>query len=363
LAYQYVKLTLGGLLKMKKTMVVLLSTVLLLSLVLSACGGNNAGGGNADGNNDGEGALRIGMVTDVGGVNDNSFNQSAWEGLQQVGEEFGITIDYAESKADADYIPNLNRFVKDGFDLTWGIGFLMADSIAEVANANPESKLAIIDSNLNGEIPPNVAAVTFKEHEGSFLMGVIAAKMTKTNKVGFIGGVKFALIEKFEYGFKAGVKSVNPDIEVISSYAESFVAPDKGKTFAATMYDDGVDIIFHASGGTGDGIFTEAKERGDVWVIGVDKDQSFLAPEQTLSSMMKRVDVAVYTISSQLNEGNFAGGTVTELGLVEDGVGIAPTSNKNVPQDVLDLVEEYRQKIVDGEISVPATLDEFNAFQ
>jgi basic membrane protein A len=357
----------GGSMKMKKMTSFGLALVLMFSLLLAACGGgektNEGQNGNAGGEAPAADQLKIGMVTDVGGVNDNSFNQSAWEGLQKAEADLGVSADVQESKSDADYIPNLNRFVKDGYHLTWGIGFLMADAIKEVATKNADTKLGIIDSNLGGEIPANVAAVTFKEHEGSFLMGVIAGSTTKTNKIGFVGGVKFALIEKFEYGFKAGVKSVNPNAEVVVNYVGDFTKPDQGKVVAATMYDSGVDIIYHASGATGDGVFAEAKERGNVWVIGVDRDQSYLAPDQTLSSMMKRVDVAVYTVTEQLKNGSFPGGTATELGLVDNGVGIAPTSDKHVSKEILDKVEEYKQKIIAGEIKVPQTDAEFQQFQ
>lgn len=348
---------------MKKMTSLSLALLLMFSVILAACGGGDTKEATpGEGGTPAADALKVGMVTDVGGVNDNSFNQSAWEGLQKAQTDLGVAVDYQESKSDADYIPNLNRFVKDGYALTWGIGFLMADAIKEVATKNADAKLGIIDSDLGGEIPSNVAAVTFKEHEGSFLMGVIAGSMTKTGKVGFVGGVKFALIEKFEYGFKAGVKSVNPNAEVVVNYVGDFAKPDQGKVVAATMYDSGVDIIYHASGATGDGVFAEAKERGNVWVIGVDRDQSYLAPEQTLSSMMKRVDVAVFTITEQLKNGSFPGGTATELGLVDNGVGIAPTSDKHVPKDILDLVEQYKQKIISGEIKVPMTEAEFAQF-
>lgn len=353
-----------------KGLLVFLSALLLIAGVLTGCGTkeaakeeNTAQSQTDQSDQAKEQKVKVGMVTDVGGVNDNSFNQSAWEGLEKAKKDLGVEADYTESKSDADYQPNLNRFARDGYDLTWGIGFLMADAIANTAKSLPDSKFGIIDSNLNGEIPSNVSAVTFKEHEGSYLMGVIAGSMTKSNKIGFIGGVKFALIEKFEYGFRAGVKAVNPDAEVIVNYAGAFDKPDQGKIFAATMYDSGVDIIFHASGATGDGVFAEAKERGNVWVIGVDKDQSFLAPEQTLSSMVKRVDVAVYTVSEQLLNDSFKGGQETVLGLADGGVSIAPTSDKNVPKEVLDKVEQYKQKIIAGEIKVPQTEAEFKEFK
>ncbi|MEW9672640.1 BMP family protein [Ammoniphilus sp. 3BR4] len=356
---------------LKKGLSTFMATLFVAVGVLTGCGGNQAQppaeqapgqGAEAPAQDAGE-ALKIGMVTDVGGVNDNSFNESSWEGLQRAQSELGVEAQYAESKSDADYEPNLNRFARGGTNLTWGIGFLMEDAIKNTATAIPDANFGIIDSNLGGDIPANVAAVTFKEHEGSFLMGVIAGKMTKTNKVGFVGGMKFALIEKFEYGFRAGVKAVNPDAEVSVNYVGAFDKPDQGKTFAATMYDSGVDIIFHASGATGDGVFAEAKERGNVWVIGVDKDQSFLAPEQTLSSMVKRVDVAVFTVTEQLKNGQFPGGKETVLGLAEEGVGIAPTSDKNVPQDVLAAVDEYKGKIQAGEIKVPQTEAEFKEFK
>lgn len=354
---------------LKKGLSVFMATLLVTAGVLAGCGGGNQAQqpapqpGTEAPQQDAAEKLKVGMVTDVGGVNDNSFNESAWEGLQKAQSELGVEAQYAESKSDADYEPNLNRFARGGTNLTWGIGFLMADAIANVSKSIPDANFGIIDSNLGGEIPPNVAAVTFKEHEGSFLMGVIAGKMTQSNKVGFIGGMKFALIEKFEYGFRAGVKAVKPDAQVIVNYVGAFDKPDQGKTFAATMYDSGVDIIFHASGATGDGVFAEAKERGNVWVIGVDKDQSFLAPERTLSSMVKRVDVAVFTVSEQLKNGQFPGGKETVLGLAEEGVGIAPTSDKNVPADVLDAVKEYEEKIKAGEIKVPQTEAEFNEFK
>ncbi|WP_134702246.1 BMP family protein [Ammoniphilus sp. YIM 78166] len=354
---------------LKKGLSVFMATLLVTAGVLAGCGGGNQAQqpapqqGTEAPQPDAAEKLKIGMVTDVGGVNDNSFNESAWEGLQKAQSDLGVEAQYAESKSDADYEPNLNRFARGGTNLTWGIGFLMEDAISNVSKSIPDANFGIIDSNLGGEIPPNVAAVTFKEHEGSFLMGVIAGKMTQSNKVGFVGGMKFALIEKFEYGFRAGVKAVNPDAQVIVNYVGAFDKPDQGKTFAATMYDSGVDIIFHASGATGDGVFAEAKERGNVWVIGVDKDQSFLAPERTLSSMVKRVDVAVFTVSEQLKNGQFPGGKETVLGLAEEGVAIAPTSDKNVPADVLDIVKEYEGKIKAGEIKVPQTEAEFNEFK
>lgn len=349
---------------MKKVFSALSVATLSLSLVLAGCGsaqeapqgqaGEGAAGGEAP-----AATARVGMVTDVGGVNDNSFNQSAWEGLQKLRTDLNLpeaNVNYLQSTTDSDYVPNLNQFVKDNWDLTWGIGFMMGDHMKKVADENPDAKLAIIDAEVDA---PNVESVLFKEHEGSFLAGVVAAKMTQTKKVGFVGGVEGPVITRFEVGFEAGVKAVDPSIEVIKIYTGFFDKPDEGKSAAAQIYGQGADIIFHAAGQTGDGVFNEAKDRKskgeNVWVIGVDKDQSLtFGDEITLTSMVKRVDEAVYRVSKDMIDGKFEGGKVVWLGLAEDGVGLAETSSKNVPEDVLKLADEYKQKIISGEITVPA---------
>ncbi|MGZ0049693.1 BMP family lipoprotein [Brevibacillus gelatini] len=348
---------------MKKVLSVLSVATLSLSLVLAGCGSKpeaqpqgQASTGGAEGS--AQTAIRVGMVTDVGGVNDNSFNQSAWEGLQRLQTELNLpkeNVNYLQSTSDAEYVPNLTQFVKDKWDLTWGIGFLMGDHLKKVADENKDAKLAIIDAEVDA---PNVESVLFKEHEGSFLAGVVAAKMSKTKTVGFVGGVEIPVIKRFELGFEAGVKAVDPNVKVIKVYTGAFDKPDLGKSTASQMYGQGADIIFHASGGTGDGVFNEAKDRKakgeDVWVIGVDKDQSLtFGDEVTLTSMVKRVDEAVFRVSKDLSEGKFEGGKIKWLGLAEDGVGLASTSSKNVPEDVLKLVDEFKEKIVKGEITVP----------
>ena len=305
--------------------------------------------------------MRIAMVTDVGGVNDQSFNQSAWEGLKRAEKDFGAEVAYKESRQDADYAPNMETLTDAGYDLIWGIGFLMGDAIKETAEINPDQKYAIIDFSYGPETPKNVACAVFQEEEPSFLVGYIAGKMTKTNKVGFVGGIKFPLIEKFEYGYMAGVKLANPDAEVLRQYAESFTDAAKGKAITNNMYQQGADIVFHASGGVGDGVIEAAKEKGK-WAIGVDKDQNFLAPDNVLTSAMKRVDNAIYDIGKRLMVGEFAGGDTVVYNLKNDGVGIAPTSNKHVPAEILKEVDGLVAKIKAGEIVVPATKDAFDKF-
>lgn len=299
--------------------------------------------------------FKIGMVTDIGGVNDKSFNQSAWEGLQKIAKDTGATTKYLQSNSDADYIPKLNQFVKDNYNLTWGIGFLMGDAVKTVAAQNPNAKLAIIDNTVEA---PNVESVTFAEHEGSFLVGVVAGLTTKTNKIGFVGGLDIPVIKRFEAGFKAGVAAVNPNAKVTVNYTGAFDKPDLGKAAAATIYNDGADIIFPAAGATGNGVFNEAKDRvkagKKLWVIGVDKDQSLeFGDEVTLTSMVKRVDQAVVKVSNDLINGKFEGGKNVTLGLKDDAVGLPETSKKNVPADVLKKVDEYKEKIIKGEIKVP----------
>ena len=305
--------------------------------------------------------LKMAMVTDVGGVNDQSFNQSAWEGLKRAEKDFGVKVAYKESKQDADYAPNMETLTDAGYDLIWGIGFLMGDAIKETAEINPDQKYAIIDFSYGPETPKNVACAVFQEEEPSFLVGYIAGKMTKTNKVGFVGGIKFPLIEKFEYGYMAGVKLANPDAEILRQYAESFTDAAKGKAITNNMYQQGADIVFHASGGVGDGVIEAAKEKGK-WAIGVDKDQNFLAPDNVLTSAMKRVDNAIYDIGKRLIAGEYAGGDTVVYNLKNDGVGIAPTSSKHVPAEILEEVDGLVAKIKAGEIVVPATKEAFDKF-
>ncbi|MEK3827843.1 BMP family lipoprotein [Paenibacillus sp. FSL K6-1558] len=344
---------------MKKMLSLSLVMLLAVSVMLAGCGSKpkeetNAGGDNGGTSTEAKSDVQIGMVTDVGGVNDKSFNQSAWEALQSTETETGAKVKYLQSKSDEEYIPNLNEFVKGGYDLTWGIGFQLADAIKTVAEQNPDSKLAIIDSVVDAA---NVKSVTFAEEEGSYLVGVVAGLSTKTNKVGFVGGMDSPLIKKFEVGFREGVKAVNPKAEFISNYTGAFDKPDLGKAAAATLYNKGVDIIFHASGATGNGVFNEAiarkKQGQDVWVIGVDKDQSLeFGDEVTLTSMIKKVDEAVKRVNKEVVDGTFAGGS-ENLTLKENGVGIADTSSKNVSPEVLAKVDEYKEKIISGEIKVP----------
>jgi basic membrane protein A and related proteins len=367
---------------LKKRSFLLAVLLLTIGLFLAACGssddkeGDNTQGNDNQGTeqtnengteNEGEKAadFKVAMVTDVGGVDDKSFNQSAWEGLKAFGAENGLTegegFTYAQSENDADYMPNLTRLVRDGYNLVFGIGFMLHDAVDTVAKQNPDTQLAIVDDVVDR---PNVASITFKEHEGSFLVGVVAGLKTKTNKIGFVGGVKSPLIQKFEAGFRAGVKAVNPDAHVTVQYAESFGDAAKGKLIASSMYNAGIDVIYHAAGATGNGVFAEAKDRknndpdGDYWVIGVDRDQyeEGALPNGdnvTLTSMVKRVDVAVQDIATKAMNGEFPGGENVQYGLEDNGIAVAETNKEALTDDILQKVKEFEEKIKNGELTVP----------
>ncbi len=328
-----------------------LSLVLVLLLVFSlgACGGAaEEPAPTSD--------VSVTMITDTGGLGDESFNDSAWAGLEKAKADFGVTTSVLESQTADDYAANLSAAAAEEADLVISVGFLMAEATGAAAAQFPDQKFGIIDSTVDAA---NVTGLTFKEHEGSFLVGVIAGLTTKTNKVGFVGGMQFALIEKFEFGFKAGVKAVNPDAEVLVNYTGVFDNPALGKEAALAQYQQGADVIFHASGGCGIGVIEAAGEQG-FWAIGVDQDQSALNPEAVLCSMIKRVDSATYLVTKAVVEGTFAGGNL-EFGLAEDGVGYSDNAG-NVPADIAAQADTYKAAIVNGDFAVPFDKATFDAF-
>ncbi|MBN2898064.1 MAG: BMP family ABC transporter substrate-binding protein [Clostridia bacterium] len=299
----------------------------------------------------------MGMITDTGGLGDQSFNDSGWMGLERLEAEYGIERKVLESESADDYGPNLTSFAEAEVDIVYGVGFLFNESMAAAAAQFPNQKFAIIDSVVEAD---NVASITFAENEGSFLVGVIAGMTTETNKVGFIGGMKFPLIEKFEYGFKAGVKAANPDAEVISNYADSFEDAAKGKEIATVQHQQGADVIFHAAGGVGIGLIQAAEEQG-FWAIGVDQDQSHISPERVLCSMIKRVDEGVYQVGQSVIDGNFEGG-VHLFSIANEGVGYSDNAG-NLTEEQVAAAEKWKAAIATGAFVVPQTEAEFNAFE
>lgn len=305
--------------------------------------------------------LKVGMVTDVGGVNDQSFNQSAWEGLTRVKKELGIKTSYQESKQDADYPANLETLLDAKNDLIWGIGFKMADAVLIAAKQNPKQKYAIIDYSYGAKTPKNVVGVMFKAEEGAFLAGYIAAKMSKTGTLGFIGGMSVPIIHSFQYGFKAGAKFANKKVNILEQHAESFTDAAKGKAIANQMMSKGADVIFHAAGAVGDGVIEAVKEKGKM-AVGVDRDQNYLAPKNVITSSMKRVDNAVFNVVSDLNKGVFKGGTTVEYGLKDGAVDVSPTTTKMIPSVLLEELAKIKKEIIAGKIKIPSTEKAYEAY-
>ena len=316
--------------------------------------------------------LKVGLVFDVGGKGDQSFNDSAYRGLQWA-SKYDISHVEIEPGADADRETGVRMLASQGFDLVFGVGFLFTDAIQAVADDFPNTKFAIID----GFIPdkPNVSSMLFTEHEGSFLVGVIAgmkAKADGKDTIGFIGGMDIPLIHKFEAGYKAGVAYANPGCKVLSDYAgtapSAFADPVKGKELALAQIDRGAHVIYHASGLTGAGVFEAGKER-KTYVIGVDSNQNHLGHiKETgenfgLTSMLKQVDVAIYLTIKDLLDGKFKAGvrsftlgdTATVDGKTYHGVYYAMDDyNKAlVPKSMIEKVSEAEKKILSGEIKVP----------
>lgn len=299
--------------------------------------------------------IKVGVVTDVGGVNDGSFNQSAWEGLQRAQEEFGITASYLESATDADYIPNLETFIDEEYDMIICVGYQLADALREEAEANPDVKFAIVDDTSNAELD-NVTCLMFEQAQASYLVGYVAGLTTKTNTIGFVLGMSTDTMNEFGYGYCAGALDANPDVQIKQVNANSFADTAAGKTAANNMIADGADVIFHAAGGTGLGVIDACKEAG-IWAIGVDSDQSVVAPDTILTSAMKRVDIACYEEAKATLEGTIEPGVKT-FSLADAGVDLAPTVD-NLDQEVLQKVNEVKEKIISGEIVVPKTKADF----
>ncbi|WP_348608442.1 BMP family lipoprotein [Halobaculum rarum] len=311
----------------------------------------------------------IGMVYATGGLGDGSFNDQAQTGIQQAAEEFDLSYDESEPDSVSQFSTYQTQYAQStdpDYDLVSCIGFLQADALSETAPDYPEQDFMIVDSVVDAD---NVRSYTFKEHEGSYLVGQLAGLLTSrsfsagdsstqgdSTNVGFVGGVESSLIAKFEAGFTAGAKAANEDVDVQTTYTGSFSEPSAGQEAALSMYSSGADIVYHAAGNTGVGVFQAARDEGK-FAIGVDRDQSVTTDYQDviLASMVKRVDTAVYNAAETTVNGNFEGGTATSLGLAEDGVDIVYGTElgDQIPDDVTSEIQSSREAIVDGEISVP----------
>ncbi|MFS9438230.1 BMP family lipoprotein [Streptococcus sobrinus] len=312
--------------------------------------------------------VKAAIVTDTGGVDDKSFNQSAWEGMKAWGKENKLKektdYTYFQSKSESDYATNLDAAQNKGFNLVFGIGYNLHDAISDAAKANTKTNYVLIDSEVIGQ--KNVASVLFADNEGAYLAGIAAAMQTKTNHVGFVGGVKSDTITRFETGFKAGVASVNKDIKVDVQYVGSYNDATNGKGIADSMYSSGADVIYHAAGASGTGVFTAAKDidqklsadsKDKVWVIGVDRDQTdegnYKATDKesnfVLTSTIKEVGTVVKDIANDQLDGKKFQAKTTTYGLKDKGVDIV---TNNLPEKTKKAVESAKKDIIDGKTTV-----------
>ena len=357
------QMNLGGVLRRNRKFASVL-TVGILALGVTACGSDSSSNDSGTDSGDGPSSdIKVGMAYDVGGRGDQSFNDSAAAGLDQAKKEFGVGAEESEAEdgeAESSREERLRTFADAGYDPIIAVGFAYAESVGKVAAEYPDVHFAIIDDSSLADVP-NVASLVFAEEQGSFLVGAAAALKSEAGHIGFVGGVQVPLIEKFQAGYEAGAKAVNPDIRIDVTYLtqppdfSGFGDPAKGKTAAQGMYDGGADIVYHAAGGSGGGVFEAASEAG-AKAIGVDSDQYNTADPSVqdviLTSMLKNVNVAVYEYLKAVDGGEFPAG-VNIYDLSVDGVGYS-TSGGFV-DDITGDLDDYKQQIIDGEITVPTT--------
>lgn len=324
-----------------------IAILLLTVLMLFSCSTEN------NDKKENKNAAKIGVVLSVGGRGDNSFNDSAVRGAEKAMKDFGVNVNIGQPARMAEDRKYLNTFAASGYDLVIGVGFLMKDAVEEIAAKYPSVDFVIIDSVANGE---NVRSIVFREDQGSFLVGALAAMKSKTGKIGFIGGMKVPLIKKFERGFNQGAKYIKPSIEVLNRYigsgGDAFHDPVKAEQISTTLYNDGADVIYHAAGQSGNGLI-KAAEQMKKYAIGVDSNQNYMAPGWVLTSMVKNVDEAVYRSIEDILMKRFSSGTM-ELGLKENGVGYSVDEhNKDlIEASMLKKLEELKGKIISEEIVI-----------
>jgi len=312
--------------------------------------------------------IKVGIVFDIGGKNDRSFNAAAWEGVKRAQQDLNICLYDVEPGNPTSIEPAMRAFAERNFDLVIGVGFAQGPIMQKVATDYPNIKFAIVDGVIleaDGKTPKsNVASLVFREHEGSYLVGIIAASKSKTGVLGFLGGMDIPLIHKFETGYEEGARSVNPKIQIIQNYVgvtdSAWNNPGKGKELALGQIEKGADVIFTAAGNSGLGAFDAVEQYGrntqgeaNKFVIGVDSNQNMVKPGFVLTSMVKRVDNAVYDVVKEVLEGKFQGG-FHAFGLDKDGVAYAMDDNNNalIPPDIIDRAEQAKAKIIAGEIKV-----------
>jgi len=335
---------------MRKSLFVTMSVLVVLSMLIAGCGGKPGQG------------KKVGMVSDVGGIDDASFNQNTWEGLQKAATDFGVDAKFIESQAQADYEKNITEFAEQKYDLIITVGFLLGDATGKMAAQYPSIKMAIVDYAYDPAIA-NVQGILFNVDEAAFPIGYLAAgwavlKDPADPQIGYVGGMQIPPVEQFIVAYEAGAKYYNDKkgtkVQVKGVYVGDFESPDKGKIAGKSLLDEGVDVIFGVGGKTGNGGLTAAKEAGK-WGVGVDVDQYFTLPNEKdilITSCMKRLDNAVYATVKSLVDGKFAGGTNYVATAKNGGVGLAPYHDFDgqVPADLKKEVADIQKGISDGTI-------------
>ena len=342
---------------MKRAVVTLVAALALL-VAAAGCGGSSSsssGGSSTQATTSASGTLKVGLVTDIGGLNDRSFNHLAFLGLQRAHKELGVQTRVLESHANSDYVPNMSSLAQQGYDLVIAVGFLMADSVKTVAKQFPKTKFMIIDSAWATGDPKNLEGTVFHEEQAGYLVGYLAGLLYKGQAVTFssVGGQKIPPVDHYIAGYQAGAKAADPGAKVLNGYSQDFVAQDKCKNLALQQIGQGAKVVFQVAGGCGLGALDAAKQK-KVWGIGVDADQAYLGP-QILTSAVKRVDNDVFTTVQQVQKGQFHGGETFEFSLKNDGVGMGKVSPK-VPAGLVAKVKALAPKIASGSITVPTTV-------
>jgi basic membrane protein A and related proteins len=353
-----------------RTVLALVTLTVMVTVALAGCSsGTSTGGGGTTGTPPAAPKLKVAMVTDVGGLGDKSFNDLSWAGLQKAQTDLGVQAKVLESKQIADYESNLTQLASAGYNPIFAVGFLMTDAVTKIATQTPSVNFGGIDIFFTNP-PKNVVGLNFKEQEAGYLAGIVAGLATKSNfdprlnaanTIGFVGGMPIPPVQRYEAGFVAGAKSVNPAVKVISLYAGKFDDQAKGKELGLSLISSGADVVFAAAGQTGIGTFNACQSSKKALFIGVDADQflTLTNPGDTiLTSAVKRIDNAVFSVVKQTLDGSFPGGQNLSFGLKDDGVGLAPYHDfdAKVPQAIKDAVTKAMSDIKAGTITVPEAL-------
>ncbi len=361
----------------RKSMIAVISMLAILALLVAACGGGNSQNGGANnsapannegtsnegasnnGGDAGEPAAKIAIVFATGGLGDRNFNDNAHAGLLRAKEELGITFDYVEPQEIAEFETHHRAFASSGdYDLIIANSFDQLDAVKNVSAEFPDQKFLLLDTVFDGE--GNVASATFISSEASFLAGAISAQKSETKKIGFVGGADIPLINEFLAGYEAGAKFVDPSVEVVANYTNDWANPNLGKEIAVSMYENGADIVYAAAGGSGNGVFTAAKEQGK-WTVGADMTPA-QEPDNMVVGTLKRIDNTIYNNIQALLDGTWEPGH-SALGLADDAVGYSVEGTEiEISQDIIDTAEQLKEQVISGELKVPGTLEEVEAF-